>query len=130
MPPQTFCSEGLEIDILIGSDQYWELVTGETRHGDSGPVAICTKLGWVLSGPTASTTTDDPASCLFTHSLRVDGMSRNLQQLDNRIKAFFELESFGISVSEHTVYNDFGSSIQLVEEDTKYNSHGRKVIQL
>ena len=108
-------NESLEIDILIGSDQYWELVTGETRHGDSGPVAICTKLGWVLSGPTASTTTDDPAACLFTHSLRVDGMSRNLQQLDNRIKAFWELESFGISSSEHTVYDDFGSSIQLVE---------------
>ena len=62
-------NESLEIDILIGSDQYWELVTGETRHGDSGPVAICTKLGWVLSGPTASTTTDDPAACLFTHSI-------------------------------------------------------------
>ena len=42
-------------------------------------------------------------------------MSRNLQQLDNRIKAFWELESFGISASEHTVYDDFGSSIQLVE---------------
>ena len=33
-------NESQEIDILIGSDQYWELVTGETRHGDSGPVAI------------------------------------------------------------------------------------------
>jgi len=31
------------------------------------------------------------------------------------IKSFWELESFGISTSEHSVYNDFGSSIQLVD---------------
>lgn len=99
--------ESLEVDILIGSDQYWELVTGETRRGNSGPVAICTKLGRLLS---ASTTSYVPTSCLFTHSLRVD-----LQQLDNRIKSFWELESFGISASEHSVYDDFGSSIRLVD---------------
>ena len=107
--------EGLEVDILIGSDQYWELITGETRRGKVGPVAICTKLGWVLSGPTASNTTDVPASCLITHSLRIDGMPSKLQQLDNRIKSFWDLESFGISASEHSVYDDFGSSIQLVD---------------
>ena len=28
------------IDVLVGSDYYWNFVTGETAHGDSGPVAI------------------------------------------------------------------------------------------
>ena len=107
--------ESLEVDILIGSDQYWDLVTGETRRGNYGPVAICTKLGWVLSGPTASTTTYVPDACLVAHTLRVDGLSSRLQQLENRIKSFWELESFGISDSEHSVYDDFGSSIQLVD---------------
>lgn len=41
----------LEVDILIGSDYYWELTTGKTCRGESGPVAIHTRLGWVLSGP-------------------------------------------------------------------------------
>ena len=39
----------LEVDILIGSDQYWNLITSETRRGTSGSVAINTRLGWVLS---------------------------------------------------------------------------------
>lgn len=39
----------LEVDILVGSDQYWDLITGRTRRGASGPVAIDTRLGWVLS---------------------------------------------------------------------------------
>ena len=112
----------LEVDILIGSDQYWDLVTGETRRGSSGPVALCTKLGWVLSGPTASTTTDVPASCLVTHTLRVSGLSTESQLLDNRIKAFWELESFGIAASDHSACNDFKSSIQFVA--------GRYAVQL
>ena len=43
--------ENLEVDILIGADQYYQLVTGEVIHQHSGPTAIHTKLGWVLSGP-------------------------------------------------------------------------------
>ena len=42
----------LPIDILIGSDHYWKIVTGKVVQGESGPTAIETHLGWVLSGPT------------------------------------------------------------------------------
>ena len=40
-----------EVDILIGCDQYWDVVTREIRKGTSGPRAINTMLGWVLFGP-------------------------------------------------------------------------------
>lgn len=39
------------IDFLIGSDHYWDLVTGETIRGNSGPTTINSKFGWLLSGP-------------------------------------------------------------------------------
>ena len=48
--------EEATIDILIGSDQYWQLVTGEVVKSKSGPTAMNTKLGWVLSGPVESST--------------------------------------------------------------------------
>ena len=38
------------IDILIGTDHYWDVVTGETVRGDSGPTAVSSKFGWLLSG--------------------------------------------------------------------------------
>ena len=44
-------SETLKVDMLVGSDYYWNLVTGHTIRGTQGPTAIHTKLGWVLSGP-------------------------------------------------------------------------------
>ena len=40
----------LQIDALIGSENYWQLVTGQIVQGDSGPTAIHTHFGWVLSG--------------------------------------------------------------------------------
>ena len=50
----------LEVDILIGSDFYWDFVTGGVSRGTRGPVAIHTKLGWVLSGPALG---DGAAQC-------------------------------------------------------------------
>ena len=38
------------VDILIGADYYWDFVSGNIKRGNSGPVAVETILGWVLSG--------------------------------------------------------------------------------
>ena len=55
-------NDQMAIDMLIGSDYYWELTTGKIIRGESGPVAIHTRLGWVLSGPADSqhTTVSEP----------------------------------------------------------------------
>ena len=38
------------IDILIGSDYYWNFVTGNVIKGKNGPVAVESTLGWIISG--------------------------------------------------------------------------------
>ena len=50
------------MDKLIGSDFYWDLVTGGTIQGQCGPMAINTKLGWVLSGPAKTVEGAKPTS--------------------------------------------------------------------
>ena len=40
------------IDVLIGSDDYWNFVTSGIVLGDFGPTAVNSKFGWLLSGPT------------------------------------------------------------------------------
>ena len=55
----------LEVDVLIGSDYYWDLVTGSVCRSEGGPTAIHTKLGWVLSGPTPA---KDQAQCSMNHT--------------------------------------------------------------
>ena len=39
----------LQVDMLIGSDYYWDIVTGSICKIEGGPTAVHTKLGWVLS---------------------------------------------------------------------------------
>ena len=43
--------QGERIDLLIGMNYYHQIVTGEIVKGKSGPVAVTSKLGWLLSGP-------------------------------------------------------------------------------
>uniref|UniRef100_A0A1X7TX60 Uncharacterized protein n=1 Tax=Amphimedon queenslandica TaxID=400682 RepID=A0A1X7TX60_AMPQE len=43
-----------EPETLIGSDYYSKLATGERIHGNGGPVAVYTELGWILSNPVFS----------------------------------------------------------------------------
>ena len=40
------------IDVLIGSNYYWDFVTGDSIKGEHGPTAVDSKFGWLLSGPT------------------------------------------------------------------------------
>ena len=68
----------IELDILIGLDYYWDIVSGEVLRGDCGPTATYSSLGWLLSGPVASASTT-----LVTHVLTLvldlDRKSWNLQ---------------------------------------------------
>ena len=78
--------------MLIGSDYYWDLATGEVCRGESGPVAINTRLGWVLSGPTPPGRQEPlrkpTTSLLAPHSLRVDARPSDTHVLDDRLRTF------------------------------------------
>ena len=103
----------LQIDALIGSDHYWQLVTGTVLHGESGPTAIHTQLGWILSGPVGSTSDNHPSASLPTrHSLHITHSSDSSNSLDKSLKAFWELESLGIKQDEPSVYEEFTKNIE------------------
>ena len=106
-------SSRLPVDILIGCDHYWDLVTGSICRGREGPAAIHTKLGWVLCGPTlSSTSVEHSSACVVsTHTLRVDAQSTESTQLVDQLRSFWELESLGICEEEKTLYDEFASSI-------------------
>ena len=46
----TDCQSELKIDILIGMDYYFSILTGKKRQGISGPVAMESVTGWILGG--------------------------------------------------------------------------------
>ncbi|XP_028413524.1 uncharacterized protein LOC114536361 [Dendronephthya gigantea] len=85
------------IDVLIGSDHYWDLVEGDTVRGEFGPVAIDSKFGWLLSGPT----NNDSFNEICTTNLVILGSSDNQSEttqdpLVDMLRKFWETESIGI----------------------------------
>ena len=105
-----------EIDVLIGSDYYWEIVLGEMRKGESGPVAVSSRLGWLLSGPLhdSANPTDVLSNLIISgkSELGHNGAYDEEQDLVGTLKKFWECESIGIHLSEDAVQSE--------EEFTKY----------
>ena len=102
--------EELQVDVLVGSDVYWSLVTGDVRRGRKGPVAIHTKVGWVLSGPTAPAESMTTLAITSTHVCKTDCLPIK-GNLDDQLKRFWDLESLGIMKNEDSVYQKFTQKI-------------------
>ena len=104
-------SSDLNIDLLICADYYWLLVIGEVvrSHSSSSPVALSTKIGYVLSGPVQATSyaNDSTVNLSGTHVLKVTSEVVQENILEREIKAFWDLESFGIKLNEPAVYDKF-----------------------
>ena len=116
-------TDELGIDILVGSDHYWRLVTGRVSKGPHGPTAIETRLGWVLSGPVEGMAQEDTAINFVvthsTHSLRVD--TTDPESLESGLRRFWELESLGILKNEQSVYEKFTQQISF--KQGRYEVH-------
>ena len=83
-----------KVGILVGADYYRSLVRSRVIRGErGGPVAMETKVGWVVSGPTEMV-----SESLCSFSLKIDSsvIERNDYGLVNEIKNFWNNESIGI----------------------------------
>ena len=101
----------LHVDILIGCDHYWDLITGRLQRGTAGPVAIETKLGWILSGPADISSRTDELHSLVVHTLQISAPTPEMQTLDNTMRSYWELESFGISSTDRSLYDELRDKI-------------------
>lgn len=82
------------VDILIGSDFYWDLVLGEINRQENRLVTMNSKFGWLISGPIKNSSEHGN----FTHSnLVVQGPSTIPASLDSEHQLEKELRYFGIS---------------------------------
>ena len=121
------------IDILLGSDVYWEVVTGEVIKGQSGPVAVKSIFGWLLSGKIDSYA---PRYNTSTSALIISGICDPLTNYDNAnedellstMKNFWEIESVGIHNVEDEMLQpkDFIRDIRFSEN--RYQSVQREPI--
>ena len=100
------------IDVLIGSDHYWDVVTGGIIRGIDGSVAISTNLGWLLSGPSESMEGGYTVSNLVVEGREVDnGPTQDDAILIRDLCRFWETEAIGIAETSQGDDSTFLSDI-------------------
>ena len=109
----------LVVSILVGADYYWSLVEGTLVRGAPWePVALATKLGFVLSRPTMVMCDNVHANTVnltATHVLKVESSVINHDDLAAELKKFWDYESFGFHDDNATLYDKFVNEVEFVE---------------
>ena len=49
--------------MLVGSDHYWDFITGNVIKSEDGPVAVESVFGWILSGVSESNDSNHFDNC-------------------------------------------------------------------
>ena len=109
-----------EIDVLIGSDFYWNFVEGGIIQGKRGPTAINSKLGWLLSGPTPGSIRNSTtvSNVIVTGGVLEATSSSDNEELTTVLRRFWDTEALGIqeTPNESTIDQDFLKDIKYEKE--------------
>ena len=88
------------IDLLIGADFYWDIVDGSVKSVNGvAPVAIGSKLGWLLNGPV----TKHNALSLTTHVENNVLHIKTTNLEEGKIDNFWKLDLLGIQEKDLSV---------------------------
>ena len=88
-------------------------MTGEVRRGSSGPVAIQSKSGWLLSGSMDLIQVSD-ATCthLILASPSVTTIPEVWDPVQNMLRKFWDTESIGVLDTDHALTDEFLNCVQ------------------
>ncbi len=118
------------IDLLIGADFLYEIVSGEVIKGNFGPVAIKSKLCWILAGTSQSysdtLTGSNVISNLVLDSqfLKPTGIYDGNEEINETLKMFWKHESSGLSDDE---LNDKNYADATEKMDIRFNGERYEV---
>ena len=116
----------MQIDLLIVSDYIWDFFDGKSVWGEDsgqgGPVAVSSKVRWVLSGPVENLPRERLSSIQFssTHVLRTESKVVD-DTLQGDLDRLWDLDSAGIR-DKDAVLETFEKNLSF-EDGNKYLVH-------
>ena len=84
------------IDVLVGSDLYWQFISGKVIRSETGLVAVQSKFGWILSGVVADDHSEGEITVSNLVITREVGTSEPMDDLKSSLQRFWKTESIGI----------------------------------
>ncbi|XP_065639741.1 uncharacterized protein LOC136072548 [Hydra vulgaris] len=105
-------NEYLEVDILIGADYYWSIIENKIIRGVEGPIAIKSKVGYLVSGPIKVKNNNKViCSVLSSHVLKVEAELYNDKKF-LKVKFSTIWNKNEDSISDNLVVERFRKSIK------------------
>ena len=125
---------GLDIDLLIGADQYHSIVLGQIIPSDTGrgPTATLTRLGYTLSGPI-----DLPAnfshvntSLNVTHFMQIESSPMKTKPIEEFYEnCLWDYETLGIKPAEPPFLKPFWTQLTLLTEHMKSHYLSKRIMK-
>ena len=115
-----------DVDILIGSDFYYDIITGDIRRGDEGPCAVNSEFGWLVCGSAkakGSRLGEMVANFVVDRADSLSGdafVSNEDQQLTDVLHKFWSIESIGIFEETDVGGKEFLSDVKYDETKSRY----------
>ena len=82
-----------QIDVLIGAEDYWDIMTEKVNHRSKGPVAIKTILGWVLNGTFQwQSSSQTSVNLCDSHVLKISAIEQK-SICNDKFTRFWEIEN-------------------------------------
>ena len=110
----------------IGADHYWNIITGDITRKGNGPVAISSKLGWLLSKPAKDQINKSSRIAIY---LGLTELINAQDELTSQLQQFWDIEPIGISKeaaledNEFSQINGFSPSFYLTAHRTDTVPH-------
>jgi hypothetical protein len=111
------------VDMLIGSDVYYDCELAEKTKLPEGPYMKHTKFGWVFGGKIQSSSPATSFLSCFTQRCNV-----GVEEIDEKLEKFMEIENVGTTTKLLSHEEQFCED--LYKKTTKRDSSGRYVVQL
>ena len=119
-----------DIDVLIGSDYYFDIVSGDVIRSNSGPLEVSSMFGWVLSGPTSAEESREKYATTNLIIEKSESMTSSPfdihsenEELCNALQKFWDTESLGVREEPPVSQSDIGEflgSIHFDENEGRY----------
>ena len=123
---EDYPSQRSKVDLLIGLDYYYDVVDGgRCRRGGHGtPIAIDSRLGWILCGYS-----NNPDPTITALSAVVDSRPDD-ENLSARLDSFWSLESIGIGTETTPPMADNDQAAMKHFEETTIFNGARYVVKI
>ena len=113
----------MNIDILIGCQSYWDFIGYKQIRGESGPVAITSRLEFVLSGPykNAKVVSNTSVKFVNSHLMKFGSLVHESIEVKQDLSTIFHQKRINdFSLSQKDTLEFFDNAIKIIDMKSSF----------